>query len=69
MFALKASAARQHLSSFMEALATRLGIQTLADDEAFEISKGSPAVDGDRYYNTTLGRIRTFTDQWYTLGG
>lgn len=70
MFALKASTFREHFSRLMEGLAARIGLSTFADDAAFLADKGTPAEDADRYFNSTLRRIRIFNSGTrYSIGG
>lgn len=58
------------LPGLMASLADHFGLESFADDAAFVADKNSPAADNDRYFNTTLNRIRTFLDgAWHTLGG
>lgn len=58
------------INPLMLQLATRFGLSSFESETAFEADKGSPAADGDRYFDTSFGRIRIFGGgQWHTVGG
>lgn len=61
---------RRSFDLLMTQTAETFALGSFADDAGFVAEKGSPAADADRYFNTTLNRIRVFqSDTWHTVGG
>lgn len=44
------------------------GFESFVDDPAYEAAHGA-GVAGDAYYNTTLKKVRLFTNVWISVGG
>lgn len=50
------------------AAAGAYGLAEFANDAAYEVAHGAGEA-GDVYYNTTLNKVRVFTNAWRSLGG
>lgn len=60
--------AKKYASDAKMAAGDTYGFESFVDDPAYEAAHGA-GVAGDAYYNTTLKKIRLFTNVWISVGG